>query len=107
MYLVNSERCAGCGLCAGACPREAIRVAEGKAQIDPALCVGCGMCARMCPEGAIGLAVPAGVTAYRRGRDSSPPLRQQLRNLRTQTRTLEGEWEQFMERLEGLEQRLR
>lgn len=45
--------CYGCGACANACPREAIRMisaVDGSyiPQIDPNLCIGCGKCDRVC-----------------------------------------------------------
>ncbi len=45
---VRATLCAGCGLCAEYCDREAIRVDE-KAIIDPDRCVGCGVCNEVCP----------------------------------------------------------
>lgn len=73
---VEVTRCTGCGICVGACPVEAIALADGKAHIDEELCTGCGACVSACPEDAIqpvvqGELVPAPVrpvpTAYRPG----------------------------------------
>lgn len=42
--------CAGCGNCAARCHQNAIRLADGRAEIDQEKCVFCGYCARACPE---------------------------------------------------------
>lgn len=54
-----SNACRGCAAqsCALACPRHAIRVADGQSSIDPALCVNCGKCRDVCAFNAI-LRVP-------------------------------------------------
>ena len=49
---VDESKCVGCGACAGACPAEAIAVAD-KATIDVAKCVDCGACEGACPAEAI------------------------------------------------------
>ncbi|GAB1409951.1 4Fe-4S binding protein [Desulfovibrionales bacterium] len=57
---IDLSRCTGCGLCAKACPIEAISLvqsdaeAKKKAQIG-SLCLGCGVCALRCPTRAITL----------------------------------------------------
>lgn len=60
----SEERCIGCGLCIGVCPRK-ILVIDGlkmnkKGQpmasvTNTALCIGCGSCNMICPESAIEL----------------------------------------------------
>lgn len=47
--------CLGYGDCVKVCPRDAIRIEDGVARIDPRKCIGCGMCARECPNGIIHL----------------------------------------------------
>ncbi|MBI4833657.1 MAG: DUF362 domain-containing protein [Planctomycetes bacterium] len=48
-----TEKCSGCGTCAGWCPSDAILMKNDKMKIDSAKCVGCGECFSVCPEGAI------------------------------------------------------
>lgn len=104
MFSVDIERCAGCGLCAEACPREAIHVIGGKARIEPALCVGCGVCVQVCPQGAIRSIVPVSRKAYPPLKAAPSGLGQQLRDLRAQTEVLEEELDQLMERFHRLEE---
>lgn len=52
MYVVNPDKCTGCGTCVDVCPPEAIELHNGKAVIGMQ-CVDCGACPRVCPEGAI------------------------------------------------------
>lgn len=55
------ERCKGCGLCAGACPKDIIalgsrinRAGYATAEISEMdECTGCALCAEMCPDVAI------------------------------------------------------
>ena len=42
--------CTGLGSCARACPFGAIRVVNGRAEVDPATCRACGMCISVCPN---------------------------------------------------------
>ena len=49
---VNADKCVGCKSCMKlGCP--AIRIVDGKAQIDDTLCVGCHVCEQMCRLNAI------------------------------------------------------
>lgn len=50
---VDSEKCVACESCVGACPVEAIAMADGKAKVNSDTCVDCGACVATCPVGAI------------------------------------------------------
>lgn len=52
MYVIDAEKCTGCGACAGECPAEAIEAAGDVYKITDA-CVDCGACASECPVDAI------------------------------------------------------
>ncbi|MFH1717955.1 MAG: ferredoxin family protein [Planctomycetota bacterium] len=58
--IINTERCKGCGLCVGICPKQVIVISRTSnsngffpAQTDNSGCTGCAMCAIMCPEAII------------------------------------------------------
>jgi predicted Fe-Mo cluster-binding NifX family protein/ferredoxin len=53
---IDIDLCSGCGTCVEACPREAIQVVEGVAQVKEEDCIGCGACAAECPLDAIRIA---------------------------------------------------
>ena len=58
ILLVRKDRCLGCGLCAESCPRQAISLPLGLAEIDQSKCDRCGLCLDVCPQGAIAELVP-------------------------------------------------
>lgn len=57
--IIDMEKCKGCGLCVGACPRKILVLDESAINskgynparcTDTEACIGCAMCARMCPD---------------------------------------------------------
>ena len=51
--MVDKDKCIGCGACEGVCPVGAIKVENGKSQIDDSICIKCGSCEGICPVEAI------------------------------------------------------
>ena len=53
--VIDEKLCAGCKICNGLCPYNAISFDEEKevSSINEALCKGCGVCVATCPSGAI------------------------------------------------------
>lgn len=53
-YIVDQQKCTGCGICYNffACPA-IVSSDDRKAHIDPDLCIGCGACVPVCPFKAI------------------------------------------------------
>lgn len=47
--MYRMEPCVGCGACVPRCPRQAIRLEEGKVITDRTRCNGCGACVSVCP----------------------------------------------------------
>ncbi len=56
--IIEVERCKGCALCIGSCPKDILLMSEdinGQGVhfpfcIDEALCIACSFCAIMCPD---------------------------------------------------------
>ncbi len=54
VYVIDPDKCPGCGLCIKACSQKAITGARKVAHvIDPALCIQCGECVKACNLDAI------------------------------------------------------
>jgi ferredoxin len=49
MFLINTEKCAGCGGCIDLCPSIAISMIQDVVTIDPEICTECGICVKVCP----------------------------------------------------------
>ncbi|MBE3114154.1 MAG: 4Fe-4S binding protein [Actinobacteria bacterium] len=50
-YVIDENKCAGCGICVKACPVDAIRGESKKPHIiDSEICIKCGSCIEACPE---------------------------------------------------------
>ncbi len=52
------ERCTGCRYCLQHCPAGAIRMVDGRAQMDPDRCIRCYCCHELCPQLAVELNRP-------------------------------------------------
>jgi NADH-quinone oxidoreductase subunit F len=49
-YYIDSEKCEGCGICARACPAEAIKGGKRMVHVvDQSKCIKCGTCLDVCP----------------------------------------------------------
>jgi ferredoxin len=55
---VRNDLCVGCGLCSESCPRQAISVVSGQAEINQIRCNQCRLCLEVCPQGAIAELAP-------------------------------------------------
>lgn len=53
MIVIDEERCTACGVCASACPQEAISLSEYTAVVDHGRCTDCGACIELCGQNAI------------------------------------------------------
>ncbi|MCL4465252.1 MAG: 4Fe-4S binding protein [Chloroflexi bacterium] len=53
MYVVDRRKCDGCGTCVDECSLEAIKMVDGRAEIDHLKCTDCGLCAYDCPAQAV------------------------------------------------------
>ena len=53
--VVDKDKCTGCGDCVEACPTEAIKLENEKANVTDE-CIDCGACVDECPVEAISMA---------------------------------------------------
>ena len=51
--VIARDVCVGCGICARSCPRETIRIENGKAHITAKNCIRCFCCQELCPQKAV------------------------------------------------------
>ena len=55
---IDKEKCKGCGLCVGSCPKKILRLASASNAlgynyaecIDESKCITCGFCYTICPD---------------------------------------------------------
>ncbi len=50
---VDKNKCIACGLCVSDCRWRAIKIVDGKADLDETRCAKCGHCIAICPQNAI------------------------------------------------------
>ena len=53
--LIDSDKCTGCGSCAGDCRRNALKIENEKAVVIKSDCLKCGHCLAICPANAVKL----------------------------------------------------
>ena len=58
MLHMRKDLCLGCGMCAQSCPRGAISLPWGQAEINQNRCDSCRLCLQVCPQGAIVELIP-------------------------------------------------
>ena len=51
--IVNKEECNGCKSCEDACPSDAVKVVDDKAEVNNDNCIDCNACEDACTSGAI------------------------------------------------------
>ena len=51
---INKAWCKGCGICIAFCPKNALNLVNGKAEmVEGNECIRCGICENLCPDFAI------------------------------------------------------
>jgi NADH-quinone oxidoreductase subunit F len=61
-FYILSDKCQGCGICARACPSEAIKGGKRMVHvIDQSKCIKCGTCSDVCPAKFSAVAISSGV----------------------------------------------
>jgi ferredoxin len=58
MLKIRKDLCVGCRLCIDSCPRQAISIIYGQAEINQGQCNQCYVCLQICPQGAIAELAP-------------------------------------------------
>lgn len=52
--IVERDLCKGCGICVAFCPKNVLKIEDGKVLIDDIdSCIQCGLCELRCPDYAI------------------------------------------------------
>jgi 2-oxoglutarate ferredoxin oxidoreductase subunit delta len=68
--LIAVDRCKGCGLCVGVCPKHVLALDESVVNdlgyhpvrlTDAAACTSCALCARICPDAVFAVYAPSKV----------------------------------------------
>ncbi|MCF7918897.1 MAG: hydrogenase iron-sulfur subunit [Candidatus Cloacimonetes bacterium] len=65
LAFVHTDICDGCQKCINACPKNAIVMKDGKAEVVEALCIGCGACIAACPVEALDFHNSTNLQMYR------------------------------------------
>jgi coenzyme F420-reducing hydrogenase beta subunit len=72
--VVKSKACSGCGMCAAACPAQAIALTDHSVPAVSNACTECGICVEMCPRTAMPYAAIEREVAQKNGADRHDSL---------------------------------